>query len=166
MWQFLKDIKYLIVSVTSVILDGVIVYFIPSYFNKLNLFYPMFTISLIPFLYHDNFKKYYYIVFVLGMFYDILYTDIFLYNAIIFLVLGIFNTKIIQYFKNSLFLLLILTCINIILYDSISFILVILTNYQEVTFYDLLYKIYNSLFLNIMSIFVYFFLFKRRRKYA
>ena len=164
MWRFLKDVKYLIVSIIAIIIDGVIVYFIPSYFNNLNLFYPMFTISLIPFLYCNNSKKYYYTIFILGVFYDILYTDIFLYNAILFLILGIINVTIIKYFKNSLFLLLILTFINIIMYDSISFVLVILTNYQNIIIYDLFYKISHSLIVNIMSVFVYFFLFKKRRK--
>ena len=166
MWQFLKDTKYLIVSLLAIILDGIITYYIPSYFNKMNIFYPMLTLSLIPFLYYNNLKKYYYSVFALGMIYDLLYTDIFLYNAIIFLVISIIDFKILNYFRSSLLLLIALVILNIILYDTISFILVIITNYQIVTINDLIYKISNSIILNIMSVFVYFFLFKKRSHYT
>lgn len=163
MWRYSREKKYLIVSLIVLILDGIIVYYFPSYFNKINYFYPMLTLSLIPFLYHDNLKKYYYYLFILGILYDIAYTDIFLYNAIIFLLLGIIDTKIMQYFKNSLLVLLLLVLLNILLYDSISFILVIVTNYQVVTINDLIFKLSHSILLNIMSVFVYFFLFKKKR---
>ena len=166
MWLFYKEKKYLIISLTVILLDGLITYYIPSYFNKINSLYPMLTVSLIPFLYTNNLKKYYYKILFLGIIYDLLYTDVFLYNVIIFLFIGIIDIKLLKYFSNSLILYFILMIINIFVYDSISFIFVLLTNYQLVNIFDLVYKIKNSLLLNIMSIFVYWFIFKKRGNIA
>ena len=160
MLWFCKEKKYLIISLLIVLLDGIIIYFIPSFFNKINYLYPMLTITLIPFIVKD--KKRIWLVILLGFIYDLLYTNIFLYNTIIFLLLGILNNKIINYFNSSMFPYILLTILNIIMYDSITFLLVIITNYQDITINDLLYKIKHSLLLNIMSVFIYFFLFNKK----
>ena len=160
MLWFYKEKKYLIISLLIVLLDGIIIYFVPSFFNKINYFYPMLTITLIPFIAKD--KKRLWLVILLGFIYDLLYTNIFLYNTLIFLLLGIINNKIINYFDSSIFLYIMLTVLNIIMYDSITFILVIITNYHDITINDLIYKIKHSLLLNIMSVFIYFFLFNKK----
>ena len=162
MLWFLREKNYLLISVIMILLDGLILYFIPTYFNNLNYFYPMLLITLIPFLYHDNLKDYYKLIFILGIIYDLLYTNIFLYNAILFLIIGKMNIKILNNYKDNIIIYLILIIINIMFYDTIGFILVYLTNYQLVTIDDLLYKIIHSLILNIMSGIVYYFLFKKR----
>lgn len=159
MLQFFYERKYLIVSLLTIILDGVIMYFIPNYFNKLNYFYPMLTISLIPFIYSS--KKRYYLLISVGIIYDILYSNIFLYHVILFIILINLDIKIIKWFKNSLILFILLAILNIIVYDTISFLLIILTNYSDIGIHDLIYKIDHSLILNIMSVFVFWFLFKK-----
>ena len=45
-----KEKKFWIISLLIIILDGLIIYFIPSYFNNLNYLYPMLTVSLIHFI--------------------------------------------------------------------------------------------------------------------
>lgn len=161
MLSFYKE-KRLLISILVIILDGIITYFVPSYFNKLNYFYPMLTISFIPFLCKNKHTNYL-TIFILGIIYDLLYSNIFLYNAIIFLGLAIINQKIIKYFSDSLLLFIFLAFLNILIYDSVSFLLVIISNYQSVVFSDLIYKIEHSILLNIVSVFVFYFLFKKRR---
>ena len=85
--------KYLIVSILSLILDGIIVYFMPISFYNLNYFYPMFTISLIAFLYKGNEISYYKYSFLLGFVYDIIYGNLFLYNSLIFLLLSLLRVS-------------------------------------------------------------------------
>ena len=165
MLAFLKEKKW-IISLFIIILDGVITYFIPSYFNKLSLFYPMLTVSLLPFLFDGSLKDYYKLVFILGIIYDLLYSNIFLFNALLFLLLSKVDIKLMKYFKNSLIFYIILIIINIFLYDLICFLLVLITNYQIVTITDLIYKLKNSILINIMSGFVYFFLFKKYKDYT
>ena len=152
----------IIISIIIVFLDGIVTYYIPSYFNKINIFYPMLTISLIPFLYSYNIKDYYKLCFIIGIIYDLLYSHLFLFHGLFFLLLSKINIKIMKYFNNSLLLYLFLIILNIVLYDTTLFLLTYLSNYQIILFSDLLYKIRNSLLLNVLSGFVYYFWFKKR----
>ena len=163
MLRFYHEKKYLIVSLLAIVLDGLITYYIPNYFNKLNYFYPMLTISLIPFFIN---KKNCFLIIIIGLIYDLLYSNIFLYNVIIFILLININIRIAKYFKNSLLLFILLSLLNITIYDTIGFILIIITNYQLVSLNDLIYKIKHSILLNIMSVFVYWFLFKKEVYHA
>ena len=72
-----KEKKYLIISLITLLIDGIIVYYKPSFFNQLTIFYPMLTISLIPFLYINKANDYYKFSFFLGIIYDLLYSNIF-----------------------------------------------------------------------------------------
>ena len=158
--------KILIISILVIILDGILIYYNSSYFNNISYLYPMLTISLIPFFSINNKRKYYVYGVFIGLVYDLLYSNILLYNVILFVFLMSINKIIIKNYKQSLVLFILLSLLNIVIYDSISFLLVLLTNYQIVTISDLIYKISHSLILNIMSIFVWWFLCKKSIKYA
>ena len=57
----------IILILVTILLDFLISYFIPSYFNSLNLFYPMLTLTLVVFLYNKiDFKNYFKVVFFDG----------------------------------------------------------------------------------------------------
>lgn len=152
----------LIISILLVILDGLIIYYIPSYFNNISYLYPMLTISFIPFLIKKK-NSTPYIIIIIGLLYDLLYSNIVLYNVFLFFMLAYINNLISHYFKDSLLLFISLGVINIVIYDTITFLLVIITSYQTITLNDLLYKIENSLLLNIMSIIIFYFLLKKRK---
>ena len=158
--------KFLILSLLVIILDGIIIYYMPSYFNKINYLYPMLMISLIPFIYLDNKKRYYLYIIIAGAIYDLLYSSILLYNVILFVILISIDIKILEKYNSSLILFSILAFINITIYDTIAFLLIMLTSYQTVSIYDLIYKIDHSILLNIMSVFVYWFLLKKNKKLA
>ncbi len=155
MLALFKEKKYLIISIIIIILDGVIVYFMPSYFNKLNFFYPMLTISLIPFLYQENTRKYYQLLFFLGIIYDLLYSNLFLFHPLVFLLLGKIDIYVLKFLKNNMIVYYLLILINILIYDGILFILVFITNYEIVTINDYIYKIRNSLINIIFGSFYY-----------
>lgn len=152
------------IIVLTIFLDGILVYYLPSYFNNLSFFYPMLTISLISLLYHYYpLKKYYRICFIMGLIYDLLYSSIFLYHALLFLLLGKVNSKVYKFFKSNLILKILLVILNIIIYDTIGFIIIKFSHYMIVDIMDLFYKISHSLLLNIMLVFVDFFFFKKRK---
>ena len=155
MLAFYKGKKYLIISLLAIIIDGVISYSLPSYFNKINYIYPMFTISLIPFLSKSDNKKNIVFIFIIGFIYNLLYSHVFLYHSLVFIMLYKLDYIFLKMFKENLISYITLVIINIIVYDSLYFLLIILTNYQVVTFSDLVYKIKKSLPINIMSAFVY-----------
>lgn len=161
-----KEKKYLILSLVVLLLDGLISYYYPSFFHQQNYFFPMLSISLLPFLYKNNTKDYYRLSLILGFIYDLLFSHIFLLNTLIFFMLAKVNVNLLKVLKNNLFTYLLLVIINICLYDIILFSLILLTGYANVSIVDLYNKITHSLLLNILSVFVFFFLFKKRKRRA
>ena len=121
----------------------------------------MFTISLIPFLYKESSKNYLKLLFFLGIIYDLLYSNLFLFHPIIFILLGKVNLRIIQLLKENIFSYMLLIIIDILIYDGIFFLLVLITNYEMVTYMDYFYKIEYSSF-NVWLAFIYYPLLKLR----
>ena len=162
MLVYLKEKRFWIISLVIIIIDGIITYFIPSYFNKLNYLYPMLTISLIPFLYNFSTKDYYRFIFILGIIYDLLYSNFFLLNAFVFLLIGYIDIAITRIFKVNIIVYITLIILNICIYDFILFVLVCLTDYQSLSIMDYFYKIKNSIILNlIFGIICYLIKFKK-----
>ena len=149
-----------IIGFIIIILDGFIVYLIPSYFNELNYFYPMLSITFLVSIYGYS-KKYLKTSFILGFIYDLLYSNIFLYNSLIFLLLAKINKKIFNYIQNNLFNKILILLLNIILYDTINFFIVYFSKYNNVSFNDLVYKVSHSLLLNIIFIIIFNVLLKK-----
>lgn len=150
--------------IITIFLDGILVYYFPSYFNNISFLYPMLTVSLISLLYsYYPLKKYYITCFITGFIYDLLYSNIFLYHALLFLLLGKVNSKIYKVFKENFILKILLIILNIIIYDVIGFMVIKFSNYMDIGFDALFYKIGNSLLLNIMLVFVDMFFFKKRK---
>ncbi len=132
------------------LIDFLISYFIPFNFNNLNYFYPMLLIVLIVYLYKKiDDKKYLKLVLIIGIIYDLLYSYIFILNALIFLLFAKIIKKINKYIEINNIISIILIIVFIFLYDLIIFCLVYLTKYNLVTFNDLLYKVSHSIILNI-----------------
>lgn len=149
-----------LISLIIIILDGVLIYYFPSYFNNLSLLYPMLTITLNVTLYSYS-KNYLKDALILGMIYDLCYSSIFLYNTLIFLLLAKINKKILNYFHSTMFNKIIILIINIFIYDFINFFIIYFSRYNLVTFNDLFYKFYHSLLLNILSLFIIQFILKK-----
>jgi len=152
-----------IIGIIIVILDGVFVYFFPSYFNELNYFYPMLSLTFLVSIYGYS-KNYLKTSFVLGFIYDLLYSSIFLYNTLIFLLLSKINKRIFSYIQINLFNKILLLLLNIILYDSINFFIINFSKYNKLVFNDLIYKISHSLLLNIIFIIFINYILKKRFK--
>ena len=139
----------LVIIIITIILDYLLSYFIPSYFNNLTLFYPMLTLTLVIFL-HDKTKNYFKTIFIIGFIYDLLFSYIFLFNSLIFLLFGKLVKKIDKLIRTNYLVNILLVIVCIFLYDLILFMLVKLSNYNVVTLSDLIYKFKNSIIVNIL----------------
>ncbi len=139
---------YIIIIIT-IILDYLLSYFIPSYFNNLTLFYPMLTLTLVIFL-HNKTSNYFKTIFIIGFIYDLLFSYIFLFNSLIFLLFGKLVKKIDKLIRTNYLVNILLVIVCIFLYDLILFMLVKLSNYNVVTLSDLFYKFKNSIILNVL----------------
>ena len=152
-----------LILVISFLLDNLISFFL----NTNLLFNPLLSlVSLIiifRYYHRKDENKYLITTFVLGLVYDIVCTDTVFLNAGIYLLLSLFIIKFYKIFSYNLLNSAILLIIVIIIYRSITFL--VLSNFNFISFnlYHLLQSISSSLILNLLYL-SFFFLKKKKYK--
>ncbi|MFV0250114.1 MAG: rod shape-determining protein MreD [Bacilli bacterium] len=147
----------MIFCIISFILEMLISNYIPIYTK---LFFPLFTlISLIPL--HTNIKnkkKYLITSFILGFFYDVTYTNTIILNAIVFTLISYIIINLNFKIFNKIISLCITTLLVIIIYQIITYLILLLTTYLVFEIHDLITSITSSLLLNIIYSIILFYL--------
>jgi len=138
-----------IVIIVCLFLDFILSYFLPSYFNQLNLFYPMLTLTFLIYYYQKKSNNYIKIVIFTGILYDLFFSYICLFNVLMFLAISKILKKVDKLVRYNFFIGLIMLIFSIFLYDLVLFIIVYISEYNMVTFHDLIYKFSHSLLINI-----------------
>lgn len=145
----------IIIIITSIILDGLLTNYLPYLVNDLTLFTPMLTLVTIfiiyPF-YRKKIKKYYLIVFIIGIIYDLLYTNLLFFNAILFLIIAYISRFIHKNYEVTYLRIIIYIPVLIIIYESLTALIILIFNLVPITFERLYYKITHSLLLNIIYV--------------
>lgn len=138
----------LIVLIISFLLDGIL-----SNFIGINsLFYPLFSLVsfIIIFPYFNNEFDFYKSSFILGILYDLIYTDTFIFYGVVFLMISFIISKVSSIINDNCISLIIITIITITLFRSISYLFIVLTGNMPFSF-DILFKsVYSSLIINII----------------
>lgn len=157
----------IIIMIISLILDGVITNYLPFMVDNLSLFTPLFTLVSIfiiyPF-YRKKEKQYYITIFILGLLYDLLYTNLLFFNAVIFVFLGFIIRIIVKNFEVDYIKIIIYIVILITLYESLTAGVLLVFNIVPITAGKLLYKISHSLLLNIIYAEILFIIIKKLPK--
>lgn len=142
-----------IILIISLLLDGILSNYLPYLVNDLSLFTPLLTLVSI-FLIYPFFKKkeisYFIIVFLLGIIYDLLYTNLLFFNAVLFLCIAIITMYIYKNLEVNATKLIIYLIIIITAYESLTGLILFIYNIVPVTIPKVLYKITHSLLLNII----------------
>ena len=142
-----------IIMIVSLLLDGLLSNYLPYLANNLSIFTPLLTVIsvfiIFPF-YRKDTKKYLITVFILGFIYDMLYTNLLFFNAVLFFILAFINMKIQKRVTANPFSLCIESIIMIVVYESLTGILLFTFNMVPISFYKVYYKIIHSLLLNII----------------
>ncbi len=157
----------IIIIVISLYLDGFLTLFLPYIEENLSLFTPMLTIVsflLIYPLYRKKEKKYFIVIFITGIIYDLLYTNLLFYDALVFLLIGyliklIYKNLDVTHIKLSLYIIFLIT-----IYEVIFFLCILIFNLVPITISQLIYKITHSILLNILYGELLFFIIKRLPK--
>ena len=143
----------LIIVVISILLDGILSNFLPYLYTNLSIFTPLLTLISI-FMIYPFFKKkeinYFIIIFIIGIIYDLLYTNLLFFNGVIFVILGLLIKYIYKTYEITPLRLILYLIILISSYESLTGIILLIYNVVPVTFYKVFYKIINSLLLNII----------------
>lgn len=127
----------MIVAITYVIisffLDGIISNLIP--FNLvdpswLKTIYSVISLVII-YNYFDNQKKYLSLVIILGIFFDIVYTNTFVLNVIVFLIIYLILSKLDYTITTNIFTINLKSIVCISSYHILTYIILLLANYNN-----------------------------------
>ena len=123
----------IIYVIISFFLDGIFSNYVsmdiinPSYLNTI---YSVIALVII-FSYFENKTKFIYILIILGIFFDITYTNTFLVNVAIFFIIYLFLNIIDYHLSNNLFTVNIKALISITIYHITTYIILLLAHYHN-----------------------------------
>ena len=81
--------------------------------------------------YFDNQKKYLSIVIILGIFFDIVYTNTFILNVIVFLIIYLILSRLDYVIPTNIFTINLKSIVCISLYHILTYIILLLSNYNN-----------------------------------
>lgn len=141
----------ILILVISFIIDGILTNFLP--YIELSLFMPLLTLISIfiiyPF-YKKSETKYFLIVIIVGIIYDLFYTNLLFFNSLLFLLIAYLSKAIYKNLEISSIKLPIYITIVIITYELLTALILLIFNVVPITFSNVLYKISHSIILNII----------------
>lgn len=154
----------IIVVISSIFLDGLLTNYLPYSQNCLSLFTPLLTvvsfILIYPF-YRKKIKKYYLTSIIIGLIYDLLYTNSLFINAILFLIIAYVTKLIYKNIEVNCFNIIFFVIVIICLYEGLNAIIIIIFNLVPMTLESIIYKIIHSLLLNILTTEIAFIIIKK-----
>ncbi|MBP3800382.1 MAG: rod shape-determining protein MreD [Bacilli bacterium] len=141
----------LIITISFVI-DYYLSLYLPYEKNSLSYLTPLFIPILIYLLYplFKNKKTYILVSIIIGIVYDLIYTNLLYFNGIIFLFISLITILIYKYFKNNIYLNIIYLLLIIIFYELVSVLLFIIFGVISVSIYEVFYKITHTIIINLI----------------
>ena len=127
----------MIIAVTYVIisflLDSIISNLIPFNLIDPSWFKTIYSIISLVILYNyfDNQKKYLSIVIILGIFFDIVYTNTFILNVIVFLIIYLILSRLDYVITTNIFTINLKSIVCISSYHILTYIILLLSNYNN-----------------------------------
>lgn len=157
-------IPAIVILVISLFLDGFLSNYLPYLVGDLSLFTPLLTVVSVfiiyPLFYKDN-KRYFILAFVVGMIYDLFYTNLLFFNGFLFLLISFITTKVTKNIQVNFFSVLYEVILIIVVYEVVYAILLVIFNLVPVTLYLVLYKIGHSILLNVIYVEVIYLIMKK-----
>ena len=135
-----------LIIITSFILEGILSLYLPFSIDKLSFLYPQLVlISLIIIYPFYKKKKYFYMsLIIIGLIYDLVYTDTLLLHSFLFFIMGLAIDEYYVNIGNSKRGFILLSLIVIFLYNSLYYLLLVLFQNIDFSIYSLFYKIFHS----------------------
>lgn len=152
----------ILIAILSFVLDGAL-----SIYNEINFFYiisfkPLFVVVSLILIYPFFYKKYiayYKACALIGLLYDLIYTNTIMFYMLIFLLLGFIIHRLYSFFESSFVSGVIFNLIIITIFHVLTYGILLLIGYLSFDLITLSYNfvgvlITNTLFFTIMSLFV------------
>lgn len=154
----------MIYLIISTIIDLLLSTNITNTYQNLNYFFPLILITSLPISYLLTKNKiiFFIAIIIIGIIYDLLYSDIPLINLYFLILLTLLTKIFYQNKKPTTLNITILTLIGVITYDLYLSLILILTKAQNITINDIIYKETHSLILNIIYLMLSLIILKSR----
>ena len=154
----------MIYLIISTIIDLLLSTNITNTYQNLNYFFPLILITSLPISYLLTKNKiiFFIAIIIIGIIYDLLYSDIPLINLYFLILLTLLTKIFYQNKKPTTLNITILTLIGVITYDLYLSLILILTKTQNITINDIIYKETHSLKLNIIYLILSLIILKSR----
>ena len=146
----------IIYLVISFLLEGIMSNIFPSYFTTI---YIIISFAII-YPYFDNDKKFFILIFIFGILFDILYTSTIFVNTFIFIIIGIVIKILYNILPGNVFMTNIISYVGIIIYHILSFIILMITGYGDYSIILLFNIIIHSIFMTIIYTSISYFIMK------
>ena len=149
----------IIYLVISFLLEGIMSNIFPSTLSNISYFTTIYVIIAfgIIYPYFDNDKKYFILIFIFGVLFDILYTSTIFVNTFIFIVIGIVIKILYNILSDNVFMTNIISYIGIIVYHVLSFVILMFTGYGD---YSII-LLFNTIIYTSISYFVMKFIYNK-----
>ncbi len=137
----------------SLLLDGILTNYLPFLPNSLSLFTPLLTITSLVFIYpffRKQEKKFYLTLFIIGIIYDLFYTNLLFFHAVIFILLGLIIKWIYKNYEITPIRIILYICIIIISYELLVGSILYIFQIVPMTIEKILYKILHSIIINLI----------------
>lgn len=152
----------IIYLVVSFLLEGIMSNIFPSTLSNISYFTTIYIIIsfAIIYPYFDNDKKFFILIFIFGILFDILYTSTIFVNTLIFIIIGIVIKILYNVLPENVFMTNIISYIGIIIYHILSFIILMITGYMDYSIILLFNIIIHSIFMTIIYTSISYFVIK------
>ena len=142
----------IIYLVLSFILDNFMSNIFPSTLTNISYFTTIYILIsfVILYPYFNSEKKYYILLIIFGLLFDILYTGTFIFNMVIFLVIGIVIKILNNLFPENIVTMNVISIISIIVYHMVSFIILNLVSSISYDFMLLINVVIHSIIMTVI----------------
>ena len=141
------------IFIIAFLMDGILTNFLPFLPEDLSYFTPLLTLTsilLVYPLYRKKEKNYFITIIILGMLYDLFYTNLLFLNAILFFICGLVVKFFYKNFGYSFIKIIFITILIITIYESLTAFIILIFNLVPISLFRLVYKIAHSLLLNVI----------------
>ena len=141
-----------IYAVISFLFDGLSSLFITSNIYSPSIFSTIYTVISLVIIYNyfDNDNKYLKILITLGILFDIVYTNTFLLNVFIFIIIYMVMKVLNDYIPNNLFMINIKSSIAIVTYHLLSYMILFIVHYDKYYVKELFLIISRSIVMTVI----------------
>ena len=157
-----------IIIISSFIIDLILCLLLPYMRNSLSLFTPLIvpvTIYLIYPFYKKKEKKYIVTTIILGLIYDLRFTNLLFFNAILFLSISLITIYINKNFRVNLLSNTLFTILVIIIYEVTEGLLFYIYGVTTINIREVIYYITHSLITNVIYTTIIYFFIKSDKNY-